>query len=102
MVKCSERLRTLQEDTFRERDPDDLDLDVFDVRPKANTKTSPGNLRPTKGTPTEEVQQKLSSMPRLSKEHKVDSCKMSSILPTKLITEYSTDQEFDTICMQSS
>jgi len=39
VVKCSEKLRTLQEDTSSERGTDDLGLDVFDVRPRQEPKT---------------------------------------------------------------
>ena len=43
--RCSEKLRTLQEDTSSERGTDDLDLDVFDVRPRQDLKTNQNQVQ---------------------------------------------------------
>ena len=42
LVKCSEKRRTLQEDTFSERGTDDLDLDV---RPRQEPKTNQNQIQ---------------------------------------------------------
>ena len=47
MIKCSENLRTLQEDNCSERVPDDLDLDVFDVRSRQDPTTNQGRVHET-------------------------------------------------------
>jgi len=39
--------RTLQEDTSRERGTDDLDLDVFDVRPRQEPQTNQNQVQET-------------------------------------------------------
>ena len=43
--ECSEKLRTLQGDTYSERGPDDLDLDVLDVRPRQEPKTNKSQVQ---------------------------------------------------------
>jgi len=42
LVKCSEKFRTLQEDTSSERGTDDLD---FDVRPRQESKTNQNQVQ---------------------------------------------------------
>jgi hypothetical protein len=47
LVKCSEKFRTLQEDTSSERCTDDLDLDVFAIRPRQEPKTDENQVQKT-------------------------------------------------------